>query len=433
MVLVDLVPEDVGTLHTIGWLREVRPELPLIVLSSDNASQTAELGRQWGARDQLAKPIQKFQLAAMLDRHIPKADHGQEFEYVEEVDENLFFVAASPVMRRLRAQIELLAKLDVPVLVLGEKGSGKETVCRLIHKRSIRSECKFLKVNCAVMSGDLLESELFGSEPVSSVGVRAGRQSQLESCNNGTLFLDEVAELPRSLQLRLSDKLQHKEFRSGPGIAVHSDVRILATMGPDLKQILAEKFHADVFYRLSAFTLRVPPLRERAEEIPLLLGYFINRTARQYDLPPRFLSVALMEQCQNYSWPGNLRELENFVKRYMLTGEASVAGQILSERNISQIAYASPAVPAIENTGGAVQWTGPQNLVRNARRQAERDVIVSALENTNWNRRVAARLLHISYRGLLYKIEEHQLARPDHYMPAAARARKKKENRPSSG
>ena len=352
---------------------------------------------------------------------------------MEEVDENLFFVAASPVMRRLRAQIELLAKLDVPVLVLGEKGSGKETVCRLIHKRSIRSECKFLKVNCAVMSGDLLESELFGSELVSSIGARTGRQGQLESCNNGTLFLDEVAELPRPLQLRLSSMLQHKESRSGPGTAVHSDVRIFATMGPDPKQILAEKFHADVFYRLSAFTLRVPPLRERADEIPLLLGYFINRTARQYDLPPRFLSVALMELCQNYSWPGNLRELENFVKRYMLTGEASVAGQILSERTITQIAHESPALPPIENTGGAVQWTGPQNLVRNARRQAERDVIVSALENTNWNRRVAARLLHISYRGLLYKIEEHQLARPDHYMPAAARARKKKENRPSSG
>ena len=427
IVFLDLANGDATALHAIRWLREARPEVPVVLLSSDAGSDTAELGRRWGAREQLTKPLQRAQVTAVLDRHLPKPELEGEFEDIEEVGDNLFFVAASPVMQRLRAQIEWLAKLHVPVLILGERGSGKETIAKLLHKRSIRSECKFLKVNCAALPGDLLESELFGYAPAGSLTSWTGRGSQLQLCSNGTLLLDEVAELPRSLQLRVLNLLGHND-RGEAGKTGYSDVRILATMAADVRHALAGKLDAGVFYRLSTFTLRVPPLRERAQEIPLLLGYFMNRTARQYELPARVLSPAVIDQCRRYAWPGNVRELESFVKKYLLTGDASISGETsMAETGLQ--AHADVPLPATPDRSDVLSRSmESQNLVRNARRQAEKDVIINALENTRWNRRAAARFLNISYRGLLYKIEEHQLARPDYsiYAPAPAQRRKKR-------
>lgn len=344
-------------------------------------------------------------------------DIVEDLEIVEKISEDLFFVAASPVMRKLLMQAELLANVNVPVLIVGESGSGKEVAARLIHKHSIRSACRFLKVNCAALPGDLLESELFGYERGAFTGAIRTRQGKFELCHKGTILLDEIAEMPAQLQAKLLHVLQDKEyFRLGGDTTISVDVRILAATNVNIEEALAEKrMREDLYYRLSAFTVQVPPLRERKEEIPLLMGHSMNRMARHYGLLPRPISTVLLEACQQYSWPGNVRELENFVKRYLVMGDEQVALSELQKKPVNQVGLLEDNDPVSDGTIGILSGNedGTSNLkalVRNITGEAEKTVIAGTLEKTHWNRKKAAHLLGISYRGLLYKIQHYQIS-----------------------
>ena len=249
---------------------------------------------------------------------------------IERISEELYFVAASPATRRLRTQAELLSQTDVPVLITGEAGSGKTTAARLIHSLSIRSSFPFVRVKCAVLTSDLLENELFGYEHASA-GRPESTPGKLEQCAKGTIFLDEFDAMPQAVQARLLKLLETGEFaRCGGQTSIRADLRIIAATCGDLELAAAEKrILEELFYRLSVFELRVPPLRERIEEIPLLLGHVMNRLARRYGVPaPRFSSV-LLDACQHYGWPGNLRELEHFAKRFLAHGDEGAALQEL--------------------------------------------------------------------------------------------------------
>ena len=207
--------------------------------------------------------------------------------------------------------------------ILGENGSGKDTAARLIHKLSVRSGFKFLKVNCAALPGDLLETELFGYERSDSTGSVRSKPGKLELCEKGTVLLDEITEMPTSVQSKLLQVLQNKQFfRPGSGATVEVDVRILAATSANIERALSEKkLREDLYYRLSAFTVQAPPLRQRKDELPLLLRHFMHHLAKHYGLPPRTFSPAVLDACHAYSWPGNLRELEEFVKRYLVMGD----------------------------------------------------------------------------------------------------------------
>jgi DNA-binding NtrC family response regulator len=434
LVLLDLVQGDSDALHTLRWLRKVRPELPIVLLSSTEDSQELIEGLHLGARDHVLKPVQEQELEIIVKRHInprpPKNGSGAMIEDIEEIGQDLFFVAASPSMRKLRTQAELLAKVNVPVLILGESGSGKEVVARLIHKLSVRSGCRFLKVNCAALPGDLLESELFGYERGAFTGAMRTRQGKFELCEKGTILLDEIAEMPTSLQAKLLHVLQDKQFfRLGGEKTIDVDVRILAATNVNVEQALAKRrLREDLYYRLSAFTIQVPSLRERKEEISLLLGHFMNRMARHYGLPARAFSTRLLGACHRYSWPGNLRELENFVKRYLVMGDESVALSELEPRSDGGNGEAIPGHSA-ENLNDAIEAAshitddpaGLKTMVRSVKGEAERSAIVNTLTKTHWNRKEAARVLRISYRGLLYKIQEYQLRPPATYFAAVVK------------
>ena len=242
-------------------------------------------------------------------------------EDIEELGEDEFFLSVSPAMRQLRAQSELLAQADVPVLILGEPGSGKGTVARLIHQRSVHSGFKFLRVNCAEMPADLLEIELFGRGNSSNASART--QGKLENGQKGTILLDEITAMPLTLQTRLLKVLQEKRFvRPGDLKPVEVDVRIFAASSDKMDSAVAEKrMNADLYYRLSAFTVHVPALRHRKDEIGVLLRYSMHKLARYYGLPPRDFTPAALQACQGHSWPGNLKELETFVKRYLISDE----------------------------------------------------------------------------------------------------------------
>jgi two-component system, NtrC family, response regulator AtoC len=405
LVLLDVLMPGIDGLETLEQLRQKRPGVKVVMLSCVNDTKKVVQAMRLGAHDYLTKPFQKAELDAVINQCLGQGKEELAGGDVEEVGEDVFFIAASAQMRKIRSQAALVANVDIPVLLLGESGTGKEVLARLIHKLSPRAHRTFLKVNCAAVPADLLESELFGYEPGAFTGATHAKPGKFELCNKGTILLDEIGEMPPALQAKLLHVLQDQSFsRLGSRSVIKVDVRILAATNIDIPQALATKrLREDLYYRLNAFTLQLPPLRERKEEIPVLLKNSMTRMAERYARPQLPLSPALLEACQGHSWPGNLRELNNFLKRYLILGDEHLAVAELQPRN--------------DGTGGARgdsaktgETGGLKSLARTAKDEAEGEAIRQALEQTNWNRKQAAALLQISYKALLYKIRQYGIA-----------------------
>jgi two-component system, NtrC family, response regulator AtoC len=431
LVLLDLVPDDADSLHTLRWLRRVCPRVPVILISqSENHHDMVEALRL-GAQDFLIKPWQEQQLDRVLKSHLAAAkqhDAGAVDEEIERISDSLSFVAASPAMKKLRAQAELLAQVNVPVLIVGEQGSGKETTARLMHELSVRSGMRWMKVSCDALSSDQLEAELFGhsAEEVNSVGYH--RPGKFELCHRGTLVLEEITEMSPSLQAKVVAALQRPRVVKRGNDKLDLDVRILGTSKADFEETNANRVSGELLRRLSAFTISVPPLRQRKEDIPILLGHFMKRLARHYGLPARSFSIQALAGCQRYPWPGNVEELENFVKVYLMLGDDSLLmlGDGWLERQNPQPVLTQAVQARLEElkhdgvSGNGTTPTAPpivgpsslKSLIRTVKEEAEKNAIAGALDRTRWNRKAAARLLQISYRALLYKIEQHQMRPP---------------------
>ena len=410
LVLLDVVMPDLDGLQTLERVHEMRPKLKVVMLSCVSDPRTVVQAIRLGAQDYLPKPFHEAELEAVIrrtlgvpsQRIVPTAAAVE----AEEVGEDIFFVAASEAMHRIRSQVGMVARVDVPVLLLGESGTGKEVVARLVHKLSPRANSVFLKVNCAALPSELLESELFGYEAGAFTGASKPKPGKFELCNKGTILLDEIGEMPPSLQAKLLHVLQDQQFsRLGSRTMVKVDVRILAATNINIQEAIAsKKLREDLYYRLNAFTVLVPPLRERSEEIPLLLRHFMSRFAARYGREPLSLPPAMIDKAMIYPWPGNLRELENFVKRYLILGDEA---QLLKELECQE----GGGDPATQNsTNPAAAGTGDlKALVRGLKDEAEIKAIGKTLERTRWNRKEAARLLNISYKALLYKIRQYGL------------------------
>jgi two-component system, NtrC family, response regulator AtoC len=302
--------------------------------------------------------------------------------------------------------------------LLGESGTGKEVLGRLVHKLSPRAHRTFLKVNCAAVPADLLESELFGYEAGAFTGANHPKPGKFELCNKGTILLDEIGEMPPLLQAKLLHVLQDQQFsRLGSRSVIKVDVRILAATNINIPEALATKrLREDLYYRLNAFTLSLPPLRERKEEIPILLKHFMSRMSERYARPPLPLSPTMLQACLDYSWPGNLRELSNFIKRYLILGDEKLAIAELNPKNGGNGgSHGEYGAKAAGDAGGL------KSLARSAKDEAEAEAITHALEETNWNRKQAAVLLKISYKALLYKIRQYGIAQTkSHKLSAGA-------------
>jgi two-component system, NtrC family, response regulator AtoC len=342
---------------------------------------------------------------------------------MEEIGDGRFFVASSPVMRTLRAQAELLAKVNVPVLIVGERGSGTELTARLIHKLSVRSAHIFLKVDCATFPPDVLEREMLGDgdeQDAFRATMHTG-SGQYDPVSKGTILLDEIAEMPPELQAVLLRIVQDGQFyKLGSEDPARMKPRILSSTTVDTEnRTYGKDLRSDLYSCLSTFTIHVPPLRQRKEEISLLIDCFTQRATSRYALPIRRLSPTAREACERYSWPGNVAELENFVIRYLVMGDEALASNesgLLPASAWSDILAQSPiSLPfaGAAESADAGRASSSESALRNVRGRAERDAIASALEKTHWNRKAAARLLLISYRALLYKIRQYHLNPPD--------------------
>jgi two-component system, NtrC family, response regulator AtoC len=410
LIILDLLMPGMDGLETLETCKRIRPEQKVLMMSCVADTSKVVQAIKLGASDYLTKPFHAEQLQGAICRALAPgvAVNTQATRYkvkdtdVENLDDELFFLAASPVMKQIRAQVSLIAKVDVPVLLLGESGVGKEILARLIHKMSIRAHRPMLKVNCAALPAELLESELFGYEAGAFTGAARSKPGKFELAHKGTILLDEIGEMSSALQAKLLHVLQDGQFsRLGGRVNVTIDARILAATNIDVQQAIAErKLREDLYYRLNAFTMTIPPLRERRQEIPILLTCFMNTLAEKFGKNPLPISDLLVQECMRYRWPGNLRELGNFVKRYLVLEQEAMMIEELQRKSLCSEDAWSPA-----STRG-----GLKALVRSLKDDAEAKEIQRALDDANWNRRMAAVQLNISYKALLYKIRQHGLA-----------------------
>ena len=348
LVLLDMVMPGADGLETLQRIREARPSTKVVMLSCVRDTRKVAQAMRLGAQDYLSKPVQKEEMDEVLRFCMENTEPGGPGagEAIE-VSEGVYFFSATPQMRQLRAHAMQVARFDFPVLLLGESGTGKEVLAHLIHKYSDRSHRTFLKINCAAMPSELLESELFGYEPGAFTGANKSKPGKFELCNKGTLLLDEIGEMSPALQAKLLQVLQDGQFsRLGGRNTVQVDVRVLAATNINMPQAIAQKtFREDLYYRLNSFVLRMPSLRERREEIPMMLRHFMIHLADRYACAPLSISPRLVEACENYPWPGNIRELENFVKRYLVLGDEAAAIAELQHGNVPRIARAEPWSP----------------------------------------------------------------------------------------
>ncbi|MCL6480346.1 MAG: sigma-54 dependent transcriptional regulator [Firmicutes bacterium] len=306
----------------------------------------------------------------------------------------------SEAMQIVRLKVEKVATANVPVLIRGESGTGKEMVAKLLHRHSPWASGPFVKVNCPAIPGTLLESELFGYEKGAFTGAYGTKPGRVEMAHRGTLFLDEVGELEPALQAKLLQLLQDGQFcRIGAQEDKKVEVRVVCATNRQLEdEIEAGNFRQDLFYRINVVNIELPPLRERTEDIPELVDYFLHVYGEKYNRPVKPVSPQLMRQLQKHSWPGNIRELENLMKRYVILGSEEAMTDELMARG-PEPSYLDPHLPA----DGSISL---KKLTRQAVLELERKVILQVLEANSWDRKRAARALNISYRALLYKIRQ---------------------------
>jgi two-component system response regulator AtoC len=423
LVTLDLSMAGMDGLETLRELRAISPRIPVIMLSGVADTRAIALAVRHGATDFLRKPFEPQELEAAFTKAVHRRE--AQIEPAPALDPrrdrfcadagNRIFAGQSQKMRLVEDMIDHVADTDITVLIRGESGTGKELVARTLYARSSRARRAFVKVNCAALPSELLESELFGYERGAFTGAQKRKLGKFELADGGTIFLDEITEMHPSLQAKLLQVLQDGHFsRLGGEVDVAVDARVIAASNRNLESAVRDgTFREDLFYRLNVVTISLPPLRERREEIPYLTDFFFERYAREYGKDAKPLPSELRSAFASYDWPGNIRELENLVKRVVVL---DAVGPVLSEL-LSRTAATprrAPPVAALSELerflAGEIPRVNLKRVGREAAQVAEARVIAKVLERTRWNRKEAAEILQISYKALLYKMKDAGLA-----------------------
>lgn len=408
LVLLDILLPRKGGMEVLREIRAGHPDLPVIVLSGLSSPLTVVEAVKSGASDFLAKPVSHEELAEAIRKSL-----GQNGDSPTETAPSLPQLDAGPLLcpwakgRTMEAMLDRIGASDVPVLLQGETGVGKEVLARQLHARSHRARKPFLKVNCAALPSELIESELFGYERGAFTGAFRNKPGKFELADGGTILLDEIGDMDFRLQAKLLHVLQDSEFeRLGGREPVRVDVRVMAATHCDLEAAVREgRFRADLYYRLNVITIKIPPLRERRDEILELAEFLLKKHTPPGERPPS-LTAPLRQALLAYDWPGNVRELENVMRRYLVLRDADMVARELSVRTLTRAPALSPQSAPAQPAAGNGHNGSLLEKVDEAKREAERETILSALNATHWNRKRAAQLLGVDYKALLYRMKK---------------------------
>jgi DNA-binding NtrC family response regulator len=412
VVLSDLRLPDGDGFGVLRASKEIDPDVPVIVMTAYGSIEDAVSAMKEGAMDFLAKPVDPDHLLLLVARALDQR---------RIVTENLLLkeelavrrgapllVGENPSLRKVYGSLQRAAATDTTVLIEGESGTGKELFARSLHALSPRADAPFVAINCAAIPENLLETELFGHEKGAFTGAVARKPGKFEIAHRGTLFLDEIGDLPLTLQAKILRALEEKRFERVGGTApVQVDVRLVAATNRGMKAaVAARRFREDLYFRLSVFPITVPPLRERAGDIPLLARHFVDRFCRDLNKKSLVLSPEAMEQLQTYYWPGNVRELQNCIERAVILAESDT----ILPRHLNLSFIAPPAAEEPPSPWEQIDLSG--TLVEASRRvlrEAEKQKIEQVLREADNNKGRAAELLGITYKMFLTKLKEHRI------------------------
>ncbi len=402
LILLDIWLPGMDGIQTLKEINSIKPDIPTIMISGHGNIELAVKATKMGAYDFLEKPLSLEKVLIVSKRALEKRTLEREnIALKENLTKKWQLIGESKKIKELKDQIEMAAKSNSRVLILGESGTGKEVAARLLHEKSQRSEKPFIEVNCAAIPQELIESELFGHEKGSFTGAFEKKSGKFELADEGTLFLDEIGDMSLQTQAKVLRVIETQEFqRVGGSKNIRVDVRIIAATNKDLKEETKKgNFREDLYFRLNVIPLVIPPLRERKEDIPLLVKYFLESLAREYGKHPKEIASGTLQGLQSYGWPGNVRELKNVLERLVIMTPSNV----IASDNINNMLASGKQ--------STTDYSGFETL-KDARDAFEKDYLVKKLEENNWNISKTAELLEIERSNLHRKIKAYEIKIP---------------------
>jgi two-component system response regulator AtoC len=421
-VLLDLMMPQCDGIETLQAVRRMSPDLPVIIVSGASSTLNVVTAMKCGATDFLCKPVAHEDLKAALGKALESSTARVQVAAVRNAKTSAF-VGRNTRVKEILALVPQIGWSEAPVLIQGETGSGKEVLARELHTNSPRANAPFLKLNCAALPSELVESELFGYERGAFTGAFQKKAGMFEMADGGTILLDEIGDMDVRLQAKLLQVLQDQEFqRIGGKETVKVNVRVMAATHRDLEHAIGERnFREDLYYRLNVVNLYLPPLRERKDDIVPLAEFLLAKHSTS-GTPALTLTLELKHALTAYHWPGNVRELENVMRKFIVLRDASLIVRDLHARTTRKPLLAVSKTPSENRAAESGDGAGTPILeqVTKAKQQAEIDTIIAALNSTRWNRKQAAALLKIDYKALLYKMKKLGVETGAISMPAAA-------------
>jgi DNA-binding NtrC family response regulator len=410
LILLDIILPEMDGIAVLKRIREMDTTIPIIMLTATRMVKTAVEAMKLGATDYLSKPFDIEELKLVIEKAITTKDLEQEVKFLRsEITRRYSFksiIGKSREMQEVYAKIEQIADTRTSVLITGESGTGKELVARALHFNSSRKEKPFITINCAALPESLIESELFGHERGAFTDAQVRKMGQFELADNGTLFMDEVADLSHATQAKLLRVLQEKEFtRVGGTRMIRVDVRVITATNKNLHEALKQgNFREDLYYRINVVPIHLPPLRDRKEDLPLLINHFLTKKAEEEGHPPKEISPEAVGLMMNYDWPGNVRELQNIIEQVVtLCSNSVIHSEDLPDFFRKQIKSTTLKEQALS---GKISF-------EHAVTEFERDIIIEALKKTRYIQTHAADLLGISRRILKYKMDLFGIIPPE--------------------
>jgi two-component system response regulator AtoC len=409
-VLLDLVMPRKDGFETLKEIRRIDKDLPIIVVSGASSPLNVVEAMKNGATDFLGKPISPEDLRQALKTALDKRAAVSPLAIVPEkpsfTSSRQIFLGNSPQMREIQGLLRQVGWSEVPILIHGETGVGKEVLARELHAQSPRANRPFFKLNCAALPSELVESELFGYERGAFTGAFQKKPGMFELADGGTLLLDEIGDMDYKLQAKLLQVLQDQEFqRLGGKETVRVDVRVLAATHQDLEKAIADRrFREDLYYRLNVISMRIPALRERKEDVIALTEFLLKKHSPKGSAVPT-ISPSLQQALLMHNWPGNIRELENLVRKFVVLRDPELIAAELKGSHTRKSLLSTEVLPDVPDQPASNEATILQQVSK-AKHHAETTAIVAALNSTRWNRKQAAALLKIDYKALLYKMKK---------------------------